>query len=162
MESILIPWVVAATVLLFVAAYWIYTLEKRFNGLEKQYRRLLTLAESGDQATLADFLHRLEQQNTRLQAAEKALTQVEAILPHTLQGYGIQRYQGFANVGGDQSFSLALVDGHGSGFVLSGLHGRDETRVYAKPLVQWRASYTLSAEEQAVLATARQMMESKS
>ncbi|MDX9956094.1 MAG: DUF4446 family protein, partial [Anaerolineae bacterium] len=70
-----------------------------------------------------------------------------------------QRYQGFANVGGDQSFSIALVDGRGSGFLLSGLHGRDETRVYAKPLVQWRASYTLGAEEQAVLALARKMTE---
>lgn len=158
MEGVLIPWVIASTVLLFVAAYWIYTLEKRFNGLEKQYKRLLSLSESGDQATLADFLSRLEQQGTRLGAVEGTLAQVQGLLPHTIQGYGVQRYQGFANVGGDQSFSIALVDGQGSGLLLSGLHGRDETRVYAKPLVQWRASYTLSAEEQDVLARARQMV----
>ena len=159
MESVLIPWVIASTLLLFVAAYWIYTLEKRFNGLEKQYKRLLTLSESSDQATLADFLHRLEEHDTRIQTAEGALSQIQGILPHTIQGYGVQRYQGFANVGGDQSFSIALVDGRGSCFLLSGLHGRDETRVYAKPLVQWRASYTLGAEEQAVLALARKMTE---
>ncbi|MBN1921339.1 MAG: DUF4446 family protein [Anaerolineae bacterium] len=159
MESVLIPWVIASTLLLFVAAYWIYTLEKRFNSLEKQYKRLLALSESSDQATFADFLHRLEQHDTRLQTAEGTLSQIQDILPHTIQGYGVQRYQGFANVGGDQSFSIALVDARGSGFLLSGLHGRDETRVYAKPLVQWRASYTLSAEEQAVIALARKMTE---
>ena len=157
MEGVLIPWVIASTLLLFLAAYWIYTLEKRFNGLEKQYKRVLALSESGDQATLADFLHRLEEQNTRLQAAEGGLSQIQGILPHTIQGYGVQRYQGFPNVGGDQSFSIALVDGSGSGFLLSGLHGRDETRVYAKPLVQWRSSYSLSAEEQTVVALARKM-----
>lgn len=160
MDSVLIPWVIASTLLLFVAAYWIYTLEKRFNGLEKRYQRLLSLSESGDQATLANFLGRLDQQGLRLDTVEKALAQIQAVLPHTIQGYGVQRYQGFANVGGDQSFSIALVDGRGSGVLLSGLHGREETRVYAKPLTQWRASYTLSAEEQEVLARARQMVES--
>jgi len=157
MEGVLIPWVIASTLLLFLAAYWIYTLEKRFNGLEKQYKRVLALSESGDQATLADFLHRLEEQNTRLQAAEGGLSQIQGILPHIIQGYGVQRYQGFPNVGGDQSFSIALVDGCGSGFLLSGLHGRDETRVYAKPLIQWRSSYSLSAEEQTFVALARKM-----
>lgn len=160
MESALLPWVIAATILLFVAAYWIYTLEKRLGTLEKQYKRFLSLSETGDQKTLVDFLERLERHSARLTTIEGALAQVQATLPHTIQGYGVQRYQGFANVGGDQSFSIALVDARGSGVLLSGLHGREDTRVYAKPLVQWRASYTLSAEEQEVLAHARQMIES--
>ena len=49
----LIPWVIASTILLFVAAYWIYTLEKRLKLLETRYQKLLALADDADQATIA-------------------------------------------------------------------------------------------------------------
>lgn len=159
MDGVLIPWVIASTVLLFVAAYWVYTLEKRLKALEARYAQLLALSENLDQATLADFLARMGTQDGRLDAAETALQEVRAILPHTIQGYGIIRYQAFPNVGGDQSFSLALVDSTGSGALITSLHGRNETRIYAKPLMQWRASYSLSNEEQEALSLAREMTE---
>ncbi len=160
MDNVLTPWVVAATILLFVAAYEIYTLEKRFRELEDRSRQILALEEDTDQIAVAGVLQRLEQQGARLDDVQSALEHVQAVLPHTIQGHGIVRYRAFANVGGDQSFSLALVDAQGNGVILSGLHGRDETRLYAKPLVNWRASHSLSSEEQQSLGVARQMVES--
>lgn len=159
MEGIVLPWVIAATLLLFIAAYWIYTLEKRLGKLEERYQRLLALADDADQATIARLLTRLEEQTVRLERSEATLKRHGAVLPHTIQGYGVVRYQAFSGIGGDQSFSLALVDEAGSGLMLTSLHGRDETRLYAKPLVQWRSSYSLSAEEQQALGQARQMCE---
>ena len=38
----------------------------------------------------------------------------------------------FSQTGGNQSFSLALLDGNNDGIVISSLHNREETRVYAK------------------------------
>lgn len=160
MDNVLTPWVVAATILLFVAAYEIYTLEKRFRELEDRSRQILALEEDTDQIAVAGVLQRLEQQGARLDDVQSALEHVQAVLPHTIQGHGIVRYRAFANVGGDQSFSLALVDAQGNGVIISGLHGRDETRLYAKPLVNWRASHSLSSEEQQALGVARQMLES--
>lgn len=157
MDSVLIPWVIASTVLLFVALYWIFTVEKRLIGLEKECQRFLAFVANDDAATLSGFLQHLQQHKSRLATLEGEIDLIQQTLPHTLQGYAVKRYQAFANVGGDQSFSIAMVDGRGSGFLVSGLHGREETRVYAKPLVQWRASYSLSAEEQEVLMLARQM-----
>lgn len=155
----LTPWVIASTILLFVGAYWIYTLENRLKTLEARYQKLLALADDADQATLVQFLSRLGEYEQRMDQMTAQLQHLERILPHTIQGHGIVRYSAFENVGGDQSFSLALVDAHGSGAMLSGLHVRDETRVYAKPLTQWRSSYSLSAEEQQALGAARQMIE---
>jgi len=106
------------------------------------------------------LLTRLDAQETRIGRFEATLRQIGQILPHTIQGHGAIRYSAFENVGGDQSFSLALVDARGNGAMLSGLHSRDDTRVYAKPLTQWRSSYSLSAEEQQALGQARQMIES--
>jgi len=64
------------------------------------------------------------------------------------------RFNPFEDVGGDQSFAIALLDQHGNGLVLSSLHNRAETRVYAKPIQAGRSEYTLSAEEQQALAQA--------
>ncbi len=159
METILLPWVIAATILLFVMAYWAYTLEKRVGGMEARYQKILRLAEESDQATVAQLLTRLDDQEKRLHIAEGNISYMTKVLPHTIQGCGIVRYRAYNDMGGDQSFSLALVDEHGTGAMLSGLHGHGDVRVYAKPLVQWRSSYSLSAEEQDALGQARQRME---
>ncbi|MFP4394031.1 MAG: DUF4446 family protein [Anaerolineales bacterium] len=158
METILVPWVIAATILLFVAAYWIYTLEKRVAGMEARYQKILMLAEESDQATVAQLLTRLDDQEKRLHTVEGKALYMTKVLPHTIQGCGIVRYRAYNDVGGDQSFSLALVDEHGTGVMVSGLHGHGDVRVYAKPLVEWRSSYSLSAEEQDALGQARQRM----
>ena len=155
----LVLWVIASTILLFVAAYWLYMLEKRFKAMEERYQKILALAEDTDQATIVQFLTRLDAQEKRLGQTEAALRRLGDILPHTIQGHGVVRYSAFENVGGDQSFSLALVDARGNGAMLSGLHRRDDTRVYAKPLTQWRSSHSLSAEEQQALGRARQMID---
>ena len=158
METILVPWVIASTILLFVAAYWVYTLEKRVGQMEERYQKILKLAEEADQATVAQLLARLDDQEKRLFTVEGNVLHMAEVLPHTIQGCGIVRYRAYNDVGGDQSFSLALVDEHGTGAMLSGLHGHGDVRVYAKPLVQWRSSYSLSAEEQDALGQARQRM----
>lgn len=159
MEGLLIPWVIAATLMLFVGAYWVYSLEKRIKVLEIRYKKILSLAEEADEVTMVQVLSRLELQEERLAGIEGVVHRLGDILPHTLQGYGVVRYSAFENVGGNQSFSMALVDERGNGAMLSGLHGRGDTRVYAKPLTQWRSPFSLSAEEQQALGKARQVTE---
>ena len=58
MSGLLTPWVIASTILLFVAAYWIYTLEKRLNDLSVRYERLLSVADDVDQVTVTKLLTR--------------------------------------------------------------------------------------------------------
>ena len=58
------------------------------------------------------------------------------------------RYNPFADTGGDQSFAIALLDSLGNGVVLSSLHSRTDTRVFAKPVQSGRSRYQLSDEEQ--------------
>lgn len=47
----------------------------------------------------------------------------------------VLRFNPFKEVGGNQSFSVALLDGKNSGVILSSLHTREGTRVYAKPVL---------------------------
>ena len=60
---------------------------------------------------------------------------------------GLLRYDAFEDVGGRLSFSCALLDEHGNGIVLTSINGRQETRVYAKPVAAGTSSHNLSNEE---------------
>lgn len=160
MEGLLVPWVIASTLLLFVSAYWIYTLEKRVTAFKTRYENLLQISEAlekaPDQAALLPLTQQLTEHAGRLEATEAAIGAIRRTLPHTVQGIGAIRYNAFDGVGGDQSFSVALVDAEGHGAVLSGLHTGDDVRVYAKPLENWKSSYSLSENEQQALAKARE------
>jgi len=69
------------------------------------------------------------------------------------QKIGLVRYNPFSDTGGNQSFVLALLDGNDSGFVITTLHSREATRVFAKPVSGGReGGFEFSKEEiQAIL-----------
>lgn len=68
---------------------------------------------------------------------------------------GLVRFNPFEDTGGNQSFALALLDGNLDGFVVSSLHSRTGTRIYAKSIKIGTAEMALSAEETQALDIAR-------
>ena len=79
---------------------------------------------------------------------------LEAAQRKAIQRVGLVRYNPFEDTGGNQSFALALLDATGDGWVLSSLHARGGTRVYAKAIRDGRSDQGLSAEETAAIAQA--------
>jgi hypothetical protein len=72
-----------------------------------------------------------------------------------LRHLGLVRYDAFGDVGGRQSWSLALLDDAGNGVVLTAIHGRSEARSYAKSIADWRSEQPMSPEEQDAVASAK-------
>ena len=64
-----------------------------------------------------------------------------------VQKIGFVRFNPFEELGGDHSFSVALLDGKDSGIVITGLHSRDRTRVYVKEIKKGKSRIELSREE---------------
>jgi uncharacterized protein (DUF58 family) len=79
---------------------------------------------------------------------------LETRQPRAFQRTGLVRYNPFEETGGNQSFALALLDADGDGWVLSSLHARTGTRVYAKAIVGGRSDTGLSEEESAAIKQA--------
>lgn len=79
---------------------------------------------------------------------------LEAAQRKAFQRVGLVRYNPFEETGGNQSFALALLDAAGDGWVLSSLHARAGTRVYAKAIKGGRSDAGLSEEETAALGQA--------
>jgi uncharacterized protein DUF4446 len=79
---------------------------------------------------------------------------LEAAGRQAIQRVGLVRFNPFEDTGGNQSFAMALTDAAGNGFILSSLHSRTGTRVYAKAIASGRSDGALSDEEQAALRLA--------
>ncbi len=61
------------------------------------------------------------------------------------------KFDAFEDVGGEQSFVAALLDSSKNGIVLSSLYGRQESRLYAKGIVNGEGDRALSDEERRAL-----------
>lgn len=73
----------------------------------------------------------------------------------SVQKITLKRYNPYRDTGGDQSFSIALLDGRGDGVVITSLHSRAGTRVFAKTIKGGKEDkFSLSAEEQQVVMDA--------
>jgi hypothetical protein len=94
----------------------------------------------------------------RLEAAVRALSSTDkgqqSLIEGSVRRVGLVRYDAFEDVGGRLSFSCAFLDDHGSGVVVTSINGRQDTRVYAKPLVEGKSPYNLSIEEEEAIRKA--------
>jgi len=71
-----------------------------------------------------------------------------------IQKFGLIRFNPFSDIGGDQSFSIALLDGRGNGLVITSLYAREGNRVFAKPIEKGNSIYPLSKEEKEAIKKA--------
>lgn len=147
----------AILAILILMAIWVGTLHWRLNRALHHYRLLTQGAESGNLSTvLEQQTLQLRQVASRTAALEDDYRRLATALERAIQRVGVVRFNPFQDVGGNQSFTVALLDAKGNGLVLTGLYGRTEQRLYAKPLQAYRSPFPLSAEEQEAIRQAAQ------
>jgi hypothetical protein len=148
---------VVALVLALLAMAGVVFMLARQQRLLGQYQHLMSGTSGGNlEAMLNDHVASVRDTANRVEAVDKLAHRLEKAAYFSLQHLGVVRFNPFHDTGGDQSFAIALVDGHGNGVVLSSLHARDVTRVYAKPLLKWESTYSLTDEEKQAIALAYQ------
>ncbi|MDP9342416.1 MAG: DUF4446 family protein [Actinomycetota bacterium] len=108
----------------------------------------------------ARTMQRLDAAVGRLAAEDARLSEV---LAGAVQNVALIRYDAFEDMGGRLSFSCALLDAQGDGVVVTSINGRQDTRVYAKPVRRGTSEYNLSEEEEQAIRDAltgrRQILE---
>ena len=89
---------------------------------------------------------------------EELRSEVEALrieVGDALRHLAVVRYDAFGDMGGHLSWSLALLDDFGNGMALTSIHGRSDSRNYAKNIREWTCDQQLSPEEAEAVAFAR-------
>lgn len=120
------------------------------------------LLPDGSSGSLVDLHATLRRDVQGVDEAIRALSaRVDALsassaeeIARCLRVNGVVRYDAYGDMGGQQSWSIALLDGAGTGSVMTCLHARDHARMYVKEVVNGVSEQRLSPEEVAAIAMA--------
>ena len=142
-------------VLVLLAVLWLLVLHRRVGQLHRKYAALLTGADDQDLGELLSmYVDQMQLAASKAEELSNSANRMEIRIRKSMQRLGLVRFDAFPGIGGEQSFAVALLDEQGDGFVLSSIQGRGESRLYAKPILKWDSSYTLSVEEKQAIARA--------
>lgn len=112
------------------------------------YRSLVSDSQGGSLQQLLDsHLGKVVEVGTKLEEVSALYESLEARSRGSLQHVGLVRFNPFDDTGSDQSFVIALLDDRRDGIVLSSLHARGQTRIFAKPVEGGESTHQLSDEE---------------
>ena len=103
---------------------------------------------------LKEVLSQFENLEREVKLISEELEKLKKESKFSIQKKAIIRYNPFSEVGSNQSFSVALLDGNNDGMVITSLYTREGNRVYAKPIKNGVSEYSLSDEEKEVIEKA--------
>ena len=142
-------WQILAPVILGI---WLLVLTIAFVALLKFFRRLTSGAKDLDLRAILDKIISQGQVNRgELEEVKKELKRLDEEGALHIQKIGLVRFNPFKEIGGDHSFSLALLDGKETGVIITGLHTRERTRVYMKAIKDGKSDHELSEDERKAL-----------
>jgi len=125
--------------------------------IRRKYEELISGASGQNvEKALMAYMEATRRAEARLSSLEDRMAKSALEAGTHLQNTGVVRYNAFEGVGGEQSFSLAILGDDGNGFTLTGIYGHAETRVYAKPIEKYSSKYLLSPEESKAIEEAMQ------
>jgi hypothetical protein len=143
-------------ILIFGLTVWILILSVALWWTFNYFRRLSKGIDGGNLfKTLDRLLVNQEEVAKSLVEAKQQILKFDAEGQLHIQKVGVVRFNPFKEMGGDHSFSVALLDGKDSGFVVTGLHTRERTRVYLKDIKKGNSDLELSSEEKKALNLAQ-------
>jgi hypothetical protein len=132
---------------------WLLILSLVFIWFYLFFRRLTKGTKENELTQILSRILKTQDDNAQTIAAiEKEIGKIEEADKLHVQKIGIVRFNPFKEIGGDHSFSLAILDGVNSGVIITCLHTRERTRVYMKGITKGKSELELSEEEKKALA----------
>ena len=127
----------------------------KLHRLDRIYKKMMQGA-SGDsiETMMLERIQDIELLKQKVSELTAECTRLDVDGKNHVQQVGIVRFNAFDNTGSDLSFAVAMLNAANTGLVLSGIYGREESRVYAKPLVKGESTYTLTKEEKQAIEQA--------
>ena len=105
-------------------------------------------------STLSRKIEEVSRLRNEVTTTRSQLEQTRRHLAASLRHVAVVRYDALNNGGGRLSFSAALLDDGGNGVVLTSIHGRAESRTYAKAVSAGGSESQLSPEEEQTISAA--------
>lgn len=136
----------------------IVLLAVQISKTSKLKKRLDKFVLGKDGASLEQDIAGLYEDNKFLKnSADKNKKDIRTLykrMENAYQKMGIVKYDAFNQMGGQLSFSLALLDENNNGFIINSVHSTEGCYSYTKEIKNGESSIFLGKEEEEALATA--------
>lgn len=104
---------------------------------------------------LTEVFNYLKILENKLTSLSKELESLKKESIFSFKKMGILRYNPFSEIGSNQSFSIAILDGNNDGIAITSLYTREGNRIYGKPIKNGGSEYVLSNEEKETIKIAQ-------
>ncbi len=148
--------IISTGAVLAVFFAWNIYLSYNLSGIKKRTRSFFANSEAKD---LEEIIYKqIKKTNEADACLKKVLKENEEIrenIAKCVQKVGVVRFNPFGDVGGNQSFAIALLDKCLNGVMILSLYSRDGVKVYSKQITAGKsAEYKLSEEEEEAIRIA--------
>ncbi|MEK9143795.1 MAG: DUF4446 family protein [Patescibacteria group bacterium] len=141
-DGFIITLVVILYCVLGVVVFSIWKIRTHYDRLTKG------VADATLTSILTGLLGEVKSLEKRVRLIELAIEEIHTEGMHHVKRVGIVRFNPFSDTGGAQSFTIAILDGHKSGIVMTSLYARMGNRWYVKAVVKGQGKdMELSKEE---------------
>ncbi|MFD2117408.1 DUF4446 family protein [Paenibacillus yanchengensis] len=132
-------------IILFV---WLIVISVKFKKVKTKYNSFIAGQGVHDlENVVIAIQEKIQLNGTQLQQIEEQLQTVQQRMPLQKSKVGIVRFNPFGETGHNLSFAIAIINEQQDGIVLSAIHNRENSIVYAKPISQGQSTYKLTPEE---------------
>lgn len=136
------------TIAFFILLILYVIAQFRISHITEKYNNLVKGIDGSNlEELLFKNLDELGEVKLELEDVEKKVNILNKRLKGAVQKVGMIRYDAFADMGSELSYSIALLDDRLNGFVITSIYGREFSTTYAKPIEKGEPKYPLSAEE---------------
>ena len=149
---------IIAVMLFLILTVWNIYLTLNLRQLKRRSKELF---EGSNARDLEEIIYRQIKDSRKIsegikELADKNKTTYDLALK-SIHRVGVVRFNPFDEMGGNQSFAIALLNDSGDGVTISSLFGREGTRIYAKGIKNKESEYKLSDEEKEAINKAMEI-----
>ena len=147
----------ALGVLMIIMYLLVINLYYNLNYMKKRYKKMMTGVDGANLERMMigciDSIKAINNENEKLWAENK---EIKDLLQRAVTRMAIVRFRAFEDMGGDLSYAVAMLDSNNNGVIMSSIFAREDSRSYAKPIVNGQSTYALTKEEEEALQQALQ------
>lgn len=147
----------ALGVLMIIMYLLVINLYYNLNYMKKRYKKMMTGVDGANLERMMigciDSIKAINNENEKIWAETK---EIKDLLQRAVTRMAIVRFRAFEDMGGDLSYAVAMLDSNNNGVIMSSIFAREDSRSYAKPIVNGQSTYALTKEEEEALQQALQ------
>lgn len=139
--------------ILVIALVWLIVRHAKLDRIRKEF--FSSGLKKDLEQILVDQNRSINKMTQGIAELDEGLNKIFKDNRNNIQKIGFVRFNPFDDAGGNISFTLALLNAKDEGVVVSSLHGREGTRIYAKAVKAGRSETKLTDEEVQAIKNAK-------